>query len=140
MLRYAICKRQELALIEYRGELDFDTMVRYMNVIWDDPETHSHYSGICDFSQVQLKMSSQDMERLFFYIMADERSLKGPCALVITTPMETALGFIFKHISEQAGEDEVPAVAIQIFHEWENACGFVNCLADKSSFNWKVIE
>lgn len=140
MLRYAISEEQNLAAIEYSGELDYETIVRYMNAIWDDPKCRSEYSAICDLSRVQLKMSSQDIESVFCQIIANERSLKGPCALVITTPMETALGLIFKKISQQEGANEAPAIPVQIFHEWENACKFVKCFAEKSSFEWKTIE
>ncbi|HBR95545.1 MAG TPA: hypothetical protein DEA90_15390 [Opitutae bacterium] len=140
MLKYAICESEELVVVEYSGELDFDTMVRYMHVIWAEPVLRSHFACICDLSLAQLQMSSQDMERLFFYIMSDERSLRGPCGLVIATPMETALGFLFQNITQKETTDGEAAVALQIFSEWENACKFVNCAIDRDALVWRIVE
>lgn len=140
MLRYALDPIHKLGVVEYSGSLDHATMLSHMKAVWDDPSCDSQFAAICDFRDVRLDMSPVEVKDIFHQIAADPRSLKGRCALLISTPMETALGFIFKGMTQKEGMVQKVEMNTQIFYLWENACEFVGFTGSKDSLNWKTVD
>ncbi|MBN8456509.1 MAG: hypothetical protein J0M04_01495 [Verrucomicrobia bacterium] len=81
--RYRIDPVRRVWLEEYLGKIGLDEMKSMVATVSDDPAWSPEFSGLVDFSQAELSLSSNDVLRLALMMRQEEHRSRGWLAFVV---------------------------------------------------------
>lgn len=81
--RYRIDSVRRVWLEEYLGKIGLDEMKSMVATVSDDPAWSPEFSGLVDFSQAELALSSNDVLRLALMMRQEEHRSRGWLAFVV---------------------------------------------------------
>lgn len=116
--RYDIFPEKRLIVQRYAGEISMQDFIICSELMWSDPKYSTGYNGIADLTQSVLKMNLLELPSLATRILGIGCVSKGRWVVLASTPVVTALAFLFQQ-TIQAHH------SLEVFSTWEAACSFL---------------
>ncbi len=115
---YRIFPELRLVIGGYKGAITVEDMRELALAIWKDPLYDKTYSGIVDCTQASMDISPEGIRRIADFFISQNDTLTGKAAVLVQTPMETAINWIFaKHMGAKN--------KIGVFSTWKAATDFL---------------
>ena len=116
---YAIHPDHRVIFQRYEGRFTTSDLIAATRQMWADPAYCRDYNGIADASAASFGVDLHDFSTFISFLANREEMSVGRWAVVATSPLATACGFIYKKAVSSQHKFEV-------FSSWDAACDFVN--------------
>lgn len=117
MYHYKIYPKQNLVVIKFDGEIDFEEMLKMHHEMMKDPEYHKHLDGVADQRTAIMQLSPKEIQEIARF-NKEHDLVSGRWAHIITSPIETALAKTYQ-------KDALDLHGMHIFYNVETASSYM---------------
>lgn len=92
---FYIDKVQKTIIEQFSGEVTLAKVTKILPSIWAHPDYSNELNAIVDLRNCTLHFSESEMDMFMQTVLADNRAIRGKVAIIVSKPLEAAVGSLY---------------------------------------------